>query len=57
MAKQKCEVCGNKLWVGIIGGNVGGRCRICGRLCCSKHFKDGLCPYCWEKREGKKWKK
>jgi len=46
---NKCDVCGKALHVEIIGGNVGGKCRICQRLCCSAHFKDGLCPFCSEK--------
>jgi hypothetical protein len=46
---QKCDVCGKELHVGILSGNLGGRCRICGRLCCKDHYKDRLCPYCREK--------
>lgn len=52
---EKCDVCGKKLHAGIFSGNVGGRCRICRRLLCTNHIRDGLCPYCWEKQFGKKF--
>lgn len=49
MTTGKCDVCGKNLYVGILDDNVGGRCRICQRLCCNTHYKDSLCPYCQEK--------
>ncbi|MDO9575392.1 MAG: hypothetical protein Q7J55_02575 [bacterium] len=53
MAKDKCDVCGKKLDGFFIGAY---KCRICGRIVCSDHYKEGLCPYCREKL-GKKTKK
>ena len=46
MPEDKCDVCGKKLDGLFSGAN---RCRICGRLICGEHYKNGLCPYCREK--------
>jgi len=46
---DKCDVCGKPLRAELMGGNFGGRCRICQRECCSAHYKEGLCPFCKEK--------
>jgi len=48
---QKCDVCGKELsaW-GAPGAN---KCRVCQRLVCDNHYRDGMCPYCREKM-GKK---
>lgn len=54
MPEGKCAVCGKKVWVGIT--KHGDWCRICRKWCCPDLLRDGLCPYCWEKRTGKKWR-
>lgn len=46
MAEDRCDVCGKKL-DGLLTSAY--RCRICNRLVCGQHYKEGLCPYCREK--------
>lgn len=46
MPEDRCDVCDKKL-DGLASSAY--RCRICGRLLCSGHIKNGLCPYCHEK--------
>ncbi|MBN2251943.1 MAG: hypothetical protein JW724_07705 [Candidatus Altiarchaeota archaeon] len=48
-SSARCDVCQKSLRDELLGGNFGGECRICGRLCCKNHFHGGLCPYCREK--------
>lgn len=46
---HKCEICGKR--------SYSFRCRMCGRRLCVQCIKDGLCPPCWEKSTGKKYRK